>query len=129
MVTGSALGHATPKGCQSMTIHDPETRHCVANATKNLYICKKILYTRVSLTGETNQLGENQMNKANTRELNKALAWIATGDASAIDIACRTLATIQRAGTASDTKTILAVIKENGLSHKFYTDNHCLVAY
>jgi hypothetical protein len=69
------------------------------------------------------------MNKANTRELNKALAWLATGDATAIDIACRTLATIQRAGTASDTKTILAVIKENGLSHKFYTDIHCLVAY
>ena len=69
------------------------------------------------------------MNKANTRELNKALAWIATGDATATDIACRTLATIQRSGTASDTKTILAVIKENGLSHKFYTDNHCLVAY
>jgi len=69
------------------------------------------------------------MNKANTRKLNKALAWLATGDATATDIACRTLATIQRAGTASDTKTILAVIKENGLSHKFYTDNHCLVAY
>ena len=69
------------------------------------------------------------MNKANTRELNKALAWLATGDATAIDIACRTLATIQRAGTASDTKTILAVIKENGLSPKFYNDNHFLVAY
>lgn len=69
------------------------------------------------------------MNKANTRELNKALNWIATGDASAIDVACRTLATIQRAGTASDTKTILAVIKEKNLSHKFYTENHCLVAY
>ena len=69
------------------------------------------------------------MNKANARELNKALAWIATGDASAINVACRTLATIQRAGTASDTKTILAVIKEQNLSHKFYTENHCLVAY
>ena len=69
------------------------------------------------------------MNKANTRELSKALAWIATGDTDAIDVACRTLATIQRAGTASDTKAILAIIKENGLSHKFYTDNHCLVAY
>ena len=69
------------------------------------------------------------MNKANTRELNKALAWLDTGDASAIDVACRTLATIQRAGTASDTKTILAVIKEKNLSHKFYTENHCLVAY
>ena len=69
------------------------------------------------------------MNKANTRELNKALAWIATGDASATDIACRTLATIQRAGKASDTKIVLAVIKENNLSHKFYTENHCLIAY
>ena len=69
------------------------------------------------------------MNKANIRELNKALAWLATGDASAVDVACRTLATIQRAGTASDTKVILAVIKEKNLSHKFYTENHCLVAY
>ena len=68
------------------------------------------------------------MNKANIREMNKALAWLATGDASAIDVACRTLATLQRAGTASDTKTILAVIKDQGLSHKFYTENHCLVA-
>jgi len=68
------------------------------------------------------------MNKANTRELNKALAWIATGDAMATNIACRTLATIQRCGTASDTKTILAIIKDKGLSHKFYTDNHCLMA-
>lgn len=66
------------------------------------------------------------MNKANTRELNKALAWLATGD---VDIACRTLATIQRCGTASDTKTVLAVIKDKNLSHKFYTENHCLVAY
>jgi len=69
------------------------------------------------------------MNKANTRELNKALAWIATGDETTIDIACRTLATIQRCGTASDTKAILAVIKDKNLSHKFYTENHCLVAY
>jgi len=69
------------------------------------------------------------MNKANTRELNKALAWLATGDASAVDVACRTLATIQRAGTASDTRVSLAVIKEQNLSHKFYTENHCLVAY
>lgn len=69
------------------------------------------------------------MNKANARELDKALAWIATGDADAIDVACRTLATIQRAGSASDTRTILAVIKEKNLSHKFYTENHCLVAY
>ena len=68
------------------------------------------------------------MNKENTREMNKALAWIATGDASAIDIACRTLATLQRAGTASDTKTILAVIKENKISHKYYTENQCLMA-
>ena len=69
------------------------------------------------------------MNKANARELNKALAWLATGDDDAIDIACRTMATIQRAGTASDTKTILAIIKDKGLSHRFYTENHCLVAY
>jgi len=69
------------------------------------------------------------MTKANARELDKALAWIATGNTDAIDVACRTLATLQRAGTASDTKTILAIIKENKLSHKFYTDNHCLVAY
>lgn len=69
------------------------------------------------------------MNKANTRELNKALAWLATGDTDAIDVACRTLAAIQRSGSASDTKAILAIIKDKGLSHKFYTDNHCLVAY
>lgn len=69
------------------------------------------------------------MNRTNTRELNKALALIATGDASAIDIACRMLAALQRAGTASDTKAILEIIKAAGLSHKFYTDNHCLIAY
>jgi hypothetical protein len=68
------------------------------------------------------------MNKANTRELNKACAWIATGEPVAIDVACRTLATIQRAGTASDTKTILALIKDKNLSHKFYTEGHCLMA-
>jgi hypothetical protein len=100
----------------------------VANVTAKPLHCKEILYTRVSHEGTTKQLGENEMNKANTRELNKALAWLATGDASAIDVACRTLATIQRAGTASDTKTILAIIKDMGLSHKFYTENHCLMA-
>jgi len=69
------------------------------------------------------------MNKANTRELNKALAWLDLNDSEATDIACRTLATLQRCGTQSDTKMILAIIKERGLSHKFYTENHCLVAY
>ena len=68
------------------------------------------------------------MNKANTRELNKALAWLDSNDSTAIDIACRTLATIQRSGTAADTKIILAIVKERGLSHKFYTENHCLMA-
>jgi hypothetical protein len=111
-----------------MTIHDPETRHCVANATKNLYKCKKMLYDRISLRGKQKPNQENIMNKANTRELNKALAWLATGEPVAIDVACRTLATIQRAGTANDTKAILAIIKDQGLSHKFYTENHCLMA-
>ena len=69
------------------------------------------------------------MNKANTRELSKALAWLDMNDSDATDIACRTLATLQRCGTAADRKVILAVIKERNLSHKFYTDNHCLVAY
>jgi hypothetical protein len=69
------------------------------------------------------------MNKANARELNKALAWLDMNDSAATDVACRTLATLQRAGTASDQKMILAIIKERGLSHKFYTENHCLVAY
>jgi hypothetical protein len=104
-----------------------QTGQAVTNATKKLYKCKNILYTRGSHEGTTKP-GANEMNKANTRELNKALAWLATGDASAIDIACRTLATIQRAGSASDTKTILAIIKDKGLSHKFYTENHCLMA-
>ena len=69
------------------------------------------------------------MNKANVRELHKALTWLDMNDATATDVACRTLATLQRCGTAADTKTILAIIKERGLSHKFYTENHCLVAY
>jgi len=109
-----------------MTIDDPE----VTNVTAKPLHCKEILYDRVSLTGRANrkQTGANEMNKANTRELNKALAWLATGDQTAIDVACRTLATLQRAGTASDTKTILAIIKDKGLSHKFYTENHCLMA-
>ena len=68
------------------------------------------------------------MNKANTRELNKALTWLDLNDSTATDIACRTLATIQRSGTASDQREILAIIKARGLSHKFYTENHCLVA-
>ena len=68
------------------------------------------------------------MNKANTRELTKALAWLDLNDATATDIACRTLATLQRCGTAADQREILAIIKERKLSHKFYTENHCLVA-
>lgn len=68
------------------------------------------------------------MNKANTRELNKALAWLDLNDATATDVACRTLATLQRCGTASDQREILAIIKARGLSHKFYTENHCLMA-
>jgi pyridoxine/pyridoxamine 5'-phosphate oxidase len=69
------------------------------------------------------------MNKANLRELTKALAWLDMNDATATDVACRTLATIQRAGTPADQRAILAIIKDRGLSHKFYTENHCLVAY
>ena len=69
------------------------------------------------------------MNKANTLELNKALTWLDMNDSAATDVACRTLATLQRAGTASDQKMILAIIKNRKLSHKFYTENHCLVAY
>jgi len=69
------------------------------------------------------------MNKANTRELSKALAWLDLNDDAATDVACRTLATLQRAGTPADQRAILAIIKERGLSHKFYTENHCLVAY
>ena len=72
------------------------------------------------------------MNKANTRELSKALTWL--DDNTELKevrqiLACRTLATLQRCGTAADTKTILAIIKDRKLSHKFYTENHCLVAY
>ena len=103
----------------------------VANVTAKPLHCKEILYDGVSLTGRANRKQTKRtdiMNKANTRELNKALAWLATGDASAVDVACRTLATIQRAGSASDTKAILAIIKDKGLSHKFYTENHCLRA-
>jgi hypothetical protein len=69
------------------------------------------------------------MNKANQRELNKALAWLDLNDDTATLIACRTLATIQRYGTAADTKVVLSIIKEKNLSHRFCTDNHCLVAY
>ena len=105
------------------------TPKVVTSCNKHLYKCKENLYDRISLTGTTKPLYKaHKMNKANTRELNKALAWIATGNTDAIDIACRTLATLQRAGTASDTKAILAIIKENKLSHKFYTENHCLMA-
>jgi len=69
------------------------------------------------------------MNKANQRELDKALMLIGMSDVVMTQIACRTLATIQRCGTASDTKIVLAVIKQHGLSHHFYTENHCLVAH
>ena len=69
------------------------------------------------------------MNKANTRELNLALSLLAIKDSPYIDHACRILATLQRAGTAADQRAILAIIKDRGLSHKFYTENHCLVAY
>jgi hypothetical protein len=69
------------------------------------------------------------MNKANQRELDKAILLISMGDDTMTDIACRTLATIQRFGTANDTKVILSVIKQHSLSHHFYTENHCLVAY
>jgi hypothetical protein len=69
------------------------------------------------------------MNKANQRELDKAIAWLDLNDDDATEMACRTLATIQRCGTAADTKTILAIIKDRGLSHCFYTENHCLMAW
>ena len=69
------------------------------------------------------------MNKANTRELNKALAWLDLNDDTATEIACRTLSTIQRCGTAADTKTILAIVKERKLSQHFYTEGHCLMVY
>jgi len=69
------------------------------------------------------------MNKSNQRELDKALLLIAIGDSDHIARACRTLATIQRCGTATDTKVILSLIKQHNLSHWFYTENHCLIAY
>lgn len=69
------------------------------------------------------------MNKANQRELDKALSLLAIGDNSLTEIACRTLATIQRCGTAADSKTVLSVIKDKGLSAYFYTDNNCLVVH
>jgi hypothetical protein len=69
------------------------------------------------------------MNKANTRELTKAIAWLDMNDSDATQVACKTLATLQRCGTAADTKTILAIIKDRKLSHHFYTENHCLVAH
>ena len=72
------------------------------------------------------------MNKANTRELRKALVWL--DDNTELKevrqiLACRTLATLQRCGTEADQRAILAIIKERGLSHHFYTEKHCLVAY
>lgn len=66
------------------------------------------------------------MNKANTRELSKALAWLSVNNDSAI--ACRTLATIYRCGTSADQRAILAIIVARGLSRKFYTENNCLMA-
>jgi hypothetical protein len=69
------------------------------------------------------------MNKSNARELSLALSLLSLKDETYTDMACRTLATIQRCGTAADRKVVLAVIKEHNISHKFYTDNHCLVAY
>lgn len=69
------------------------------------------------------------MNKSNQRELDKALQLLSFGDNAMTEIACRTLATIQRCGTASDRNIVLAVIKQHNLSHHFYTENHCLVAY
>lgn len=69
------------------------------------------------------------MNKANSRELAKALVWLELNDSAATDVACRTLATLQRCGTAADQRMILSIIKERKLSHKFYTENHCLIAY
>ena len=69
------------------------------------------------------------MNKANSKELAKALIWLDLNDATATDVACRTLASLQRCGTVADQKMILSIIKERKLSHKFYTENHCLIAY
>ena len=102
------------------------TKTVVTSCNKHLYNCKNIPYTLAVFNKQPVKV--LYMNKANTRELNKALAWLDTGNTDAIDVACRTLATIQRAGTASDTKAILAIIKDKGLSHKFYTENHCLMA-
>ena len=69
------------------------------------------------------------MNKANARDLSLALSLLSIKDSPYIDHACRTLATLQRCGTAADQKMILSIIKERKLSHKFYTENHCLIAY
>jgi len=69
------------------------------------------------------------MNKANQRELDKAIAWLDLNDDEATERACWTLSTIQRCGTDADTKTILAIVKERGLSMHFYTENHCLMPY
>ena len=44
------------------------------------------------------------MNKASQRELEMAIAWLDLNDDDATEMACRTLATIQRCGTAADTK-------------------------
>jgi hypothetical protein len=72
------------------------------------------------------------MNKANTRELKIAIAWL-DDDTDLREVrqilACRTLAAIQRCGTPADQRAILAIIKDRKLSHHFYTENHCLVAY
>jgi hypothetical protein len=72
------------------------------------------------------------MNKANTRTVDTALQLLELGtrnkDESIINMACRLLATVQRCGTARDTKTILAIVKDKNLSHKFYTENHCLIS-
>jgi len=69
------------------------------------------------------------MNKTNQRELDKAIALINLNDDDATEMACRKLSTIQRCGTAADTKTILEIIKDRKLSHYFYTENHCLMVW
>jgi hypothetical protein len=72
------------------------------------------------------------MNKANTREFNMALYLLdvgtRTGDEHYTNMACRLLSSVQRCGTEADTRTVLALINERGLQHKFYTENHCLLA-
>ena len=68
------------------------------------------------------------MTKSNTRELSLALSLLAIKDSPYIGHACRILATLQRCGTAADQRQILAIVDAQGLSHKFYTENHCLIA-